>query len=219
MATSSNKKKKTATSAKNWKRNKGEDLELPSGNVALVKRPGPAALLNKGVLPDTLMPIVQSAIRSGQGLKPQDEKDLMKDPQAIADMLDAIDRLLVEVVMEPKAVYHKHLIKSGEGVAVATSGPAHEEWVNIPEEYRTGDEENPCPQCGVVHPDAEEIIYSDEVDLEDKLFIFQYAVGGTRDLERFRGEFGTGLGDLLAGARDANATVGSGGDSEEGQAH
>jgi len=29
-------------------------------------------------------------------------------------------------------------------------------------------------------------LYVDEVDLDDKIFIWQYAVGGTRDLEAFR---------------------------------
>lgn len=32
------------------------------------------------------------------------------------------------------------------------------------------------------------VIYADMVDLQDKMFILNYAVGGTRDLERFRGE-------------------------------
>jgi len=39
------------------------------------------------------------------------------------------------------------------------------------------------------------VIYADMVDLEDKLFIFQFAVGGTEDLEQFR--------------KEANAPVGS----------
>lgn len=32
------------------------------------------------------------------------------------------------------------------------------------------------------------VIYADMVDLEDKMFILNYAVGGTRDFERFRRE-------------------------------
>lgn len=39
-------------------------------------------------------------------------------------------------------------------------------------------------------------LYVDEVDVEDKMFIFQYAVGGTRDIERFRKESAESLGDL-----------------------
>lgn len=46
-------------------------------------------------------------------------------------------------------------------------------------------------------------IYVDDVDFEDKMFIFQWAVGGTADLERFRAE-----------QRSALATVPSGADVE-----
>lgn len=34
----------------------------------------------------------------------------------------------------------------------------------------------------------QELLYVDEVSDEDKMFIFQYATGGTKDLDRFRGE-------------------------------
>lgn len=158
--------KKEVSSARGWKKNKGEELELPSGNVALVKRPGPQALLSKGILPDTLMPIVQQAIRSGKGLKPQDIGDSLKDPDAIVSMLDAMDRLLVEVVVEPKVAYHKRLVD--------------DIWEIIP----------------VAERNEDELIYTDDVDEEDKMFVFNYAVGGTRDLERFRSEQAARMGDL-----------------------
>lgn len=190
---------KKVTSAKGWKRSKGEELELPSENVALVKRPGPQALLADGIMPDTLMPIVQQAISKGKGMKPQDLN--LEDPAVISDMLGAIDKLMVKVVVEPKVAYHKCLKKPADMGGV-TPGPAHEEWVLIPEELRDGTTE--CPACGAVHPDTDEIIYVDDVDLEDKFFIFNYAVGGTRDLERFRSEFAAGLGDLPDGQGDAN---------------
>jgi len=44
----------------------------------------------------------------------------------------------------------------------------------------------------------DDVFYPDEVDLEDKMFIFAYAVGGTRDLERFRAESA----GALAGVED-----------------
>lgn len=40
------------------------------------------------------------------------------------------------------------------------------------------------------------VVYTDMIDLMDKMFIFQFVVGGTRDLESFRGEFGTAVGDM-----------------------
>jgi hypothetical protein len=43
------------------------------------------------------------------------------------------------------------------------------------------------------------VIYADMVDLTDKMFLVNYAVGGTRDLERFRGELDESLRSLDAG--------------------
>lgn len=157
---------KRVSTAKAWKRNKGEELELPSGNVALVRRPGPQSLLGKGILPDTLMPIVQQAIRSGKGLKPQETADMLQDEQTLIDMMDGMDKLLVEVVVEPTVAYHKRQVEGGG-------------WEEIPQDERD-----------------EDTIYTDEVDEEDKMFVFNYAVGGTRDLEQFRREQAARVGDL-----------------------
>lgn len=43
------------------------------------------------------------------------------------------------------------------------------------------------------------VIYADMIDLMDKMFIFQYIVGGTRDMESFRGQFDELLGGLATG--------------------
>lgn len=43
------------------------------------------------------------------------------------------------------------------------------------------------------------VIYADMVELTDKMFIFNYAVGGTRDLEQFRGQLDAALGGLESG--------------------
>lgn len=205
MAASTAKKKSAAKSgnpkkrstASTWKRNKGEELELPSGNVALVKRPGPAALLNQGIMPDTLMPIVQKAIRTGQGLKPEDTSEMLNDPAAIADMLDAMDKLLVSVVVEPKVAYHQHQVIPT--AIAATTNVDSLPWRPIPDEARNGGH---CDECGQTHLSGDDVIYSDEVEMDDKMFIFNYAVGGTRSLERFREEHGSIMGDLSTESGD-----------------
>lgn len=43
------------------------------------------------------------------------------------------------------------------------------------------------------------VIYADMVDIEDKMFIVNYAVGGTRSLERFRGELQDVIRDVVPG--------------------
>lgn len=51
----------------------------------------------------------------------------------------------------------------------------------------------PRDEEGALIPFSErdpETLYVDEVDFQDKTFIFQYAVGGTADLEKFRQELG-----------------------------
>ena len=215
MATSSKRSgnpAKKATTAKKWKRNKGEELPLPSGNVALVKRPGPAALLDKGILPDSLMPIVQQAIKSGKGLKPEDEAELMKDPEKILEALDAMDRLLPVVVVEPRVLYHKREIEPAARTMTPGEAYGPVKWEDIPDQSRFAH----AVVMGVPEAEAEDVLWSDEVDIEDKMFIFQYAVGGTRDLERFRSELGVGLGDLSAGEGTPDAPVGPSGDSQEG---
>lgn len=45
------------------------------------------------------------------------------------------------------------------------------------------------PKCHPIPSDGErndELLYVDEVDLQDKQFLFQWAVGGTSDVEKFR---------------------------------
>jgi hypothetical protein len=50
------------------------------------------------------------------------------------------------------------------------------------------------------------LLYVDEVDLEDKMFILQYALGGTRSLERFRREFADGVRPLSSGEDVGNSS-------------
>src|SRR5690348_16836295 len=54
------------TTAKGWKNKLGtpQPLELPSGNVCLVVRPGLPNLLKEGVLPDLMSPLAEKAIKA-----------------------------------------------------------------------------------------------------------------------------------------------------------
>ncbi len=161
----------TPTSAKEWKKkSKGVELELPSGNVCLARRPGMDAIMSAGIIPDTLTPIaaeaVEKAQRNGKPNEKAEEKELLNrllgDRQALNDVFDATDRATAMCVVEPKVLWHKNMDGSV-----------------IPSDERD-----------------EETLYTDEIDQNDKIFIFNFVVGGTRDLESFRQEYGNAVADL-----------------------
>lgn len=188
-----------ATSARNWKKPSNEELELPSGNVALVKRPGMESLLASGVMPDSLTPIILESIKQAQRGQPQDHKGkggkattpnelspeqmekLLSDPNALNDIFASFDRVCEMVVVEPAVKYHKVLEVDDNGNP-RKDVDGKEVWTIIP------------------HADRDpEILYTDDVDPDDKEFIFQFVVGGSRDLESFRQARSEGMGDLSVG--------------------
>jgi hypothetical protein len=158
--------KKPVTSVSDWKAtNKPEPLELPSGNVALVKPAGMEAFLSAGMIPNSLLKIVTKALEAGQAQK-ADELDMAQifaeiadDPAKLQSVFELADNATVYCVIEPKV--------------------------------------NPLPQQGEDRDEA--LLYVDEVDAEDKLFIMNFAMGGTRALEPFREATSGGVGPVPTG--------------------
>lgn len=163
----------TVTSAKQWKQRAAnrDELKLPSGNVCRVKRPGVPSLIAGGFFPDTLTPIAQQAVDDGKRGKKHSQEELqdqfrqfLASPKDIAMMFEMTDRITAHCVVEPACEYHM------------TRETEEDPWEEIPEEDRDP-----------------EVLYTDEVDFEDKLFIFQYVVGGSRDLQSFREQLATSM--------------------------
>ena len=95
----------TVTPAATWKSKaaKGGELQVPSGNVCLVRKPdGMRVFMAKGMIPNSLMPIIQSAIDAGTKgeAKPVDPADMMakvmESPDMIADMIELVDAVVCE---------------------------------------------------------------------------------------------------------------------------
>ena len=150
------KSSKRATQASAWKgKKRGEPLDLPSGNTALVRAVGMQTFMQQGYIPNSLMSTVQEAITKG---KAPDLSKVEVTPQALQEMAEMMDRVCVYCIVEPKVL-------------------------PVPADEDERDEES---------------LYIDEVDLADKTFIFQFAVGGTRDLEKFREGLPEGVGALPA---------------------
>jgi hypothetical protein len=164
-------KSKEVTSASEWKKQAGKPLELPSGKVCLARNPGMKPMLSAGLIPNSLIPIVTEALSRGGspsgGASKQDEaiekqltEQLKTDPKLLVDMMDAIDAVTVYCVIQPKVhpVPMKEKVDELGGVTLIEDPAAKDD----------------------------DLLYVDEVDFDDKTFIFNWAVGGSRDLERFR---------------------------------
>ena len=129
-----------------------EDLEVPSGQVCLVRRPGLEGLIKAGVLRnvDSLSAIV-SAKHVKKTTKGQDSdinvSSILEDPEALDSILHTVDKVVCYCVVKPEV----HM--SPADVTLRQPG----------------------------------VVYADMIDINDKMFLFNFVVGGTRDLESFRG--------------------------------
>ena len=166
---------KQVTSASAWRKASAFEpapLELPSGNVCMIRVPGPQAFLTQGLVPNTLLPLVQESIDRAQKGKTMTEKDevkmlgeMLQDPDRLRQVFEMADAVAVYCVIDPPLL---------------PVPPANEDR----------------------DPDA---LYVDEVDLDDKMFIMDVAMGGSKDLEQFRSKPRPGLDDIPAGKRVASA--------------
>lgn len=163
------------TDAKSWKKKeekKGYELPLPSGNVCLVTRPGPEVFLKQGGVPNGLLGIVLPLLEEAQ------EKGKQGDGAPLPD--EAMVELQKAITADPAK-----LADMFEMVDNITVQCVLEPLVS------------PAPPKGTARDP--ELLYVDEVDFEDKIFIFQFAVGGTADLEQFR----SGTQALVAAGQDS----------------
>lgn len=141
----------------NWRKGRGTELTLPSENVALLRRPDLREFLAGGKIPDSLAPIVKSAMsgKTTEQIRKEEEQRAQEDPDAMAGYLEFVDYVVLRATLQPPL----------RGV------PTDDEGQEIPLDERD-----------------QEYLYVDEVDFEDKVAIFEWAVGGHVDLEPFREE-------------------------------
>ena len=144
-------------SPQDFKKKARSEITLPSGSTIQVKKVDSLkAFMGGGGIPNSLIPLVQSAIKQGT----TEELD-----KKIADM-NFSDLEEVSVMMDNVNI---------------------QAWV-MPKLY-------PIPEDEVNR--SEEYLYIDEVDMEDKLFVFQWVTGGTQDIAQFRNELGTNVEHLV----------------------
>ena len=149
------------------------DLELPSGELCQVKRPGVQGLIKAGVLHslDSLTAIVQQeTIPKAEGKPIKAVESIVNDPVKFTQMMTMVDKIVCHVVTQPTVLpsVHPVLDENGEQKTDANGEKVFED---IPD-----DERDP------------EAVYVDYIDSIDKMFIMNFAVGGSSDLASFRAQ-------------------------------
>lgn len=151
------------------KKNSGQVLKLPSGATVKARRTSVRAFISEGNIPNALLPIVEEALSKGQAAdvaKIVGGKDGQVDLSMIEEMYDMVNQVVCSVLLEPKA----HPLPSEQDMSVWNQSHPDEQVTN-PEELRDDD-----------------LLYVDELEDEDKMFLFQWASGGTDDVAKFREE-------------------------------
>lgn len=169
------------TSAEEWKAaaTQGTPLKVPSGKTCLARNPGLPAFMQAGIVPNPLLAPVQEALSKGKPM--ENLSDVVgDDPERMQAFFELIDNVVMYCVLQPVVhSAHEELIQE-DGTRVRRF---------IPEGER-----------------AETDLFIDNVDPEDRVFIFQWAVGGSSDLVKFRKEFRAAMADLSAGQNPAGST-------------
>lgn len=163
-------KKKAASSASDFKKRKaGQFLALPSGLTVRAKRVELQTFILQGNVPNPLMEIVSEALEKGN------QTDLKRmvgdaegkvDIEAVREMYGMVDSVVMACVIEPKV----HPLPTRDDLSVWNEEHPDEIYLD-PDDLRSDDR-----------------VYIDEVEDEDKMFLFQWSSGGTEDVARFREE-------------------------------
>ena len=189
-----------ATSAKDWtgKKTSGQkELTLPSGNVCLVGTIDPQDMLTQGLIPNNLLSSVMTAAQEAAGVKPGEVFDdskanelmakIIEDPAELAQMMGMVNAIVVNTVIEPAV---KAVPKWSHADLLASR--CTEEVVGM--------------EMPLLAREEGDWLWVDQVVTSDRMFIFQYAVGGSEDLAPFREELGAVMAPLGDGGEVASAS-------------
>lgn len=150
--------KKTTSKYGKGLKDKLSDLELPSGVIVQVKKPGIQRLLSLGLLDnlDSLTGIViTDTIATAEGTPKINPQDFIKDPKKLNDMMDIVDKLVMYVVVQPPLFKPVKVVDGAE--------------VLLEDDERD-----------------EETFYIDDIDFEDKAFIMDAVIDTGKSLGDFR---------------------------------
>lgn len=159
-----------------------EELTLPSGQTCRARRMSIEGVITTGLLDqvDTLTAQVDKYTRTVKGGKGVADgtvvisDDIVKDSKALADLMIMVDALVPHIVTSP--VVHRHWTEQTVGKTVVRK--------KISEADREPGK-----------------IYTDMIGLDDKMHLFDWALGGLEAFSSFRGKSGADVGDVASRQR------------------
>ena len=177
------------TPASTWNKNKvARPVTVPSGNVAMIRRRSLTVWWKTGKIPNLLLPMVRDSIATG---KPVMHEKSAWTEEELKEMVLMMDTAVLECVDEPR-VYPEPVCKECKR---DVRDPIHQDHDYIGEER---------------DPDK---LYVDDVDFDDKAFIYQYVIGAVDDVASFRRLQSDDVVPVPDGADVGDETVSVGGDT------
>jgi len=148
------------TPASTWKKKatEGTLIRVPSGNTALIRTPGIEIFLTEGIIPNPLMPLVKSFMSAAGSPTAKEDLEGLANDPEKINQMMALADVIVIYCCLDPVVHEKPYDENG--VLIPIGNPRRD-------------------------PDA---LYVDEVDVNDKLFVMNYAIGGSEFGEKFRDE-------------------------------
>lgn len=152
-----------------------EELTTPTGQTCRARKMSIEGMITAGILTDAdaLTSTVAKHSRKVKGAKNKadgtelDEMSLMKDPEAITTLVMLMDRALPHIVVSP--VVKLHFTETTVGKTKVTKKISPEERAEIREN-------NP----------GQVIVFTDQIDFADKMWLFDWAAGGLGAMLTFR---------------------------------
>lgn len=149
-------------------------LTTPTGSECDAMRTGVAGLVKAGVLgeADGLTAFVDKRhirrVRGGKGADHEviDVQSLLSDPDQLGKIVMMIDRSLPGILVDPVVRTHFVDLDSADEAGNMTR--------------KLNDDE----RAAIIKQDGP-VVFTDQIPLEDKMYLFNWSVGGSADAERF----------------------------------
>lgn len=162
----------------------GEELTTPTGQTCLARKFSVPDLIKAGIFTqaDSLTPLVQQA---ATGKTDIDMSVMLSDPNALDAIMRVADKAVPHIVLSPKVVLHFKDVTVGK--TTVTQDLTEEERAAIIE----------------AHPGA---VFTDQIDFEDRMWLFEWATGNMGKMQSFRNRSATGVAGVAHGPKHGGKT-------------